>query len=60
MKNEFSVTNNKKNWNEEFSFGNNDLHFKLIDFWSWNTSDLLNNAMRWKLSEFIIASIMNR
>jgi len=58
MQNEFSVKTTKKIWNELFSFNNNDLDFKLLDFWSWNTSDLLNNAMRWKLAEFIIAKAL--
>lgn len=55
MKNEYSVEVKRKTWNENFSFNNKILDFKLIDFWSWNTSDLLNNAMRWKLAEYIIA-----
>ncbi len=55
MKNKFSVETSRKTWNEKFSFNNNSLDFKLSDFWSWNTSDLLNNAMRWKLAEYIIA-----
>lgn len=58
MKNEFSVITNKKTWKESFSLNNNDLDFKLIDFWSWNTSDLLNNALRWKLAEYIIAKAL--
>lgn len=58
MTNEFSVTTIKKTWKESFSFNNNDLEFKLVDFWSWNTSDLLNNAMRGKLAEYIIAKAL--
>lgn len=58
MQNEFSVKTTKKSWDELFSFNNNDLDFKLLEFWSWNTSDLLNNAMRWKLAEFIIAKAL--
>lgn len=55
MKNTYSVEIRKKTWNENFSFWWNLLDIKLSDFWAWSTSDLLNNALRWKLAEFIIA-----
>lgn len=55
MKNQFSVETFKKTWEELFVSNSKTLDFKLSDFWSWNTSDLLNNAMRWKLAEYIIA-----
>ena len=55
MENKYSVKTSKKTWNEQFLFNSTKLDFTLIDFWSWNTSDLLNNAMRWKLAEYIIA-----
>tara|TARA_R110001583_G_C5642245_1_gene407954 strand:+ start:1259 stop:1837 length:579 start_codon:yes stop_codon:yes gene_type:complete len=43
-----------KNGNEPFSFENTDLDFKLTDFWSWSQSDLLNNALRGVLAEYIV------
>jgi len=55
MKNKYSVKTIKKNWKEDFLYSGNKLEKKLLDFWSWNSSDLLNNAMRWKLAEYIIA-----
>lgn len=55
----FNVETIKKIWNELFSFNKNNLNFQLLDFWSWNGSDLLNNAMRWKLAEFIIAKALD-
>ena len=55
MKNNLNIKTYKKTWNEDFLFEWKKLEKKLIDFWSWNTSDLLNNAMRWKLAEYIIA-----
>lgn len=58
MTNQFSVETNRKTWNENFSFNWNNLNSRLLDFWAWNTSDLLNNAMRWKLAEFIIANAL--
>lgn len=58
MENNFSVKTIKKIWNEIFSFNKNNFDFQLLDFWSWNGSDLLNNTMRWKLAEFIIAKAL--
>ena len=55
MENNLNIKTYKKNWNEDFLFDWERTDKKLIDFWSWNTSDLLNNAMRWKLAEYIIA-----
>jgi len=58
MVNKFDVKTFKKTWKENFSLNNKNLDFQLFDFWSWNTSDLLNNAMRWKLAEYIIARVL--
>lgn len=58
MQNEYSVNTTRKTWNEQFSFNSDVLNFNLLEFWSWNTSDLLNNTMRWKLAEFIIAKAL--
>jgi len=55
MKNKFTVKTIKKIWNEEFLFEWKKINNVLNDFWSWNGSDLLNNSMRWKLAEYIIA-----
>jgi len=48
----------KKTGNECFSFNGNDLNWKIIDFWKWNVSDLLSNAIRGTLAEFIVATAM--
>ena len=58
MSNKFDVKTIKKQWTEPFSFDWDNIDINLIDFWSWNTSDLLNNAMRWKLAEYIIAKAL--
>jgi len=55
MENNFSVKTFRKKWNENFLFNWSNINKQLIDFWAWNWSDLLNNAMRWKLAEYIIA-----
>ena len=46
----------KKSGEEKFSEGNKELNMSIIDFWSWSTSDILGNAMRGVLAEFIVAS----
>jgi hypothetical protein len=55
MKNQFTVETIKKVWNEKVLFDWKNINKTLIDFWAWNGSDLVNNAMRWKLAEYIIA-----
>jgi hypothetical protein len=35
------------------------LDYNLLDFWRWNSSDLLSNATRGRLAEFIVASATN-
>ena len=32
--------------------------FKLLDFWSWHASDLLDNTLRGSLAEFIVAKAL--
>lgn len=44
-----------KNGKEEFTKGNQNTGFELIDFWKWSVSDLVSNATRGKLAEFIVA-----
>ena len=48
----------KKNGEEEFTFQGKPLHITLKDFWSWACSDLLNNAMRSVLAEFLLSSLL--
>ncbi len=45
-----------KDGSEPFTNGEKPIEFKLIDFWRWNTSDLLSNAMRGRLAEFIVGT----
>jgi len=44
-----------KTGNETFTFNHNNLDFQLIDFWKWSVSDLVSNATRGRLAEFIVA-----
>jgi len=40
---------------EEFNNGGLKLPASLLDFWKWSSSDLLSNALRGVLTEFIVA-----
>ncbi|USN56560.1 MAG: hypothetical protein H6766_06060 [Candidatus Peribacteria bacterium] len=44
-----------KTGNECFINSDNKLPYTLLDFWRWNNSDLLSNAARGRLAEFIVA-----
>jgi len=52
------INTEQKNGNEIFTFNGNNTKYKLIDFWKWNVSDLLSNATRGTLAEFIVAMAM--
>lgn len=45
-----------KSGDEPFCNNNQNLNFTLIDFWRWNVSDILSNATRGRLAEFIVAT----
>lgn len=47
-----------KTGNESFYFNDRKFDFKIIDFWKWNTSDLVSNATRGRLAEFIVAKAL--
>ncbi len=44
----------KRSGEENFTFQGKSLNIALQEFWSWACSDLLNNAMRGVLAEFLI------
>ncbi|MCK5122539.1 MAG: hypothetical protein KAQ87_00055 [Candidatus Pacebacteria bacterium] len=48
-----------KSGEELFKFKQNKLSFKLLDFWKWSVSDLISNATRGRLAEFIVAMATN-
>lgn len=49
--------NVKRKTGEEFFYlKNKKLKFQLKNFWSWNQSDILNNALRGMLAEYIVAT----
>jgi len=48
------IISTPKNPNEKFHFRGLPLNFNLVDFWSWNQSDLIENRNRGILAEFIV------
>ena len=49
----------QKKGNENFYFENQNLNFKLNDFWIWNQSNLIENRTRGILAEFIVKQALN-
>ncbi|MFD0049429.1 hypothetical protein ACFVHQ_08865 [Actinomycetes bacterium NPDC127524] len=45
----------KKNGEERFLLRNTETDMRLLEFWQWNQSNLLSNALRGTLAEFIVA-----
>src|SRR5690242_9737016 len=48
----------KKTGAEQFRFGGRALSKTLLDFWRWSASDLVSNAIRGIVAEFIVASAL--
>lgn len=48
-----------KTGNEPFTSNENNLGFNLIEFWQWSVSDILSNATRGILAEFIVSKALN-
>ncbi len=48
-----------KSGDENLTFNQKKLPYKLLDFWRWNVSDLLSNATRGRFAEFIVATATN-
>jgi hypothetical protein len=45
-----------KSGDERLNLHDNLLQYNLIDFWRWSASDLLSNATRGILAEFIVGT----
>ncbi|UCH94825.1 MAG: hypothetical protein JSV88_31840 [Candidatus Aminicenantes bacterium] len=48
----------RKTGQENFIFGGSPVNLKLVDFWQWSQADLLSNATRGVLAEFIVAAAL--
>ena len=44
---------------ETFQFRHTTLPVSVLDFWQWVASDLLDNALRGKLAEFLVGQALN-
>jgi len=53
------IVPNLKTGNEPLSVNGNNLKVTLLDFWKWSVSDILSNATRGRLAEFIVATATN-
>jgi hypothetical protein len=48
-----------KTGQEQFTYNNEKLPLNVLSFWKWSSSELLGNALRGVLAEFIIASTID-
>jgi hypothetical protein len=48
----------RKTGNERFRRGPEPLPFDLIGFWQWSASDLVSNALRGRLAEFLVGQAL--
>lgn len=48
----------RKTGQEKFIAAGSPLNLKLLDFWQWSQADLLSNATRGVLAEFIVAAAL--
>jgi len=46
----------RKTGKEQFTINDEALSFSLLDFWKWNLSEIMGNAARGKLAEFIVGT----
>lgn len=44
---------------DEFCFQGAGLGFKLLDFWRWSASDVLNNTIRGQIAEYLVAKAVD-
>lgn len=52
------LTVKRKTGSEPFSDGPTTLGFTLLSFWQWSASDLISNALRGRLAEYVIAQTL--
>ena len=53
------ITVTRKTGNEQFKLNGKALDINLMSFWQWSSSDLINNALRGMLAEYIVASAVS-
>jgi len=53
-----ALQTSRKSGDEHFSLSGESFDLKLSAFWQWSSSDLVSNAMRGVLAEFLVASAL--
>jgi hypothetical protein len=48
----------RRSGDEHFRRGASELPFTVLDFWAWSSSDLLSNALRGRVAEFLVAQAL--
>jgi len=56
MDNLSAIETTRKTGDEPFEFNGSPLPMSLLSFWQWSSSDVIGNAMRGILAEYIVAS----
>ncbi len=56
MDNLSAIETTRKSGDEPFEFNGSSLPINLLSFWQWSSSDIVGNAMRGILAEYIVAS----
>lgn len=59
MSNLGAIKTTLKTGNEGFIFNGKRIERNLVDFWKWSVSDLVSNATRGRLAEFIVACALD-
>jgi len=54
-----AIQTSKKTGQERLIFNGKQLPVNLLSFWQWSSSELLGNALRGVLAEFIVASAID-
>jgi len=50
----------RKTGKEKFKLNGKPLNYDLLSFWQWSSSDLISNAMRGILAEYIVATAVGK
>jgi len=54
-----AIKTTKKTGSEPFTLNGNEVPLNVLSFWQWSSSELLGNALRGVLAEFIVASTID-
>ncbi len=55
-----AIESTRKSGDEPFHRDGNPLPIRLLSFWQWSASELVDNALRGTLAEYIVASALDR